>query len=183
MPFTLKNSDKNEMIAILSTWEQSFENRLKDLSKKAKMQKALSIARQMKDTLKSQRHAHLWIAEDSASNDPMAMMIVDDTDHKEKTIRFLLSNLKDPSKGSGLFLVQKLTEMVARTSSKIKTTSENAVGFWSKCPGFRPSPDNSGDYVHDPALPVAGAGLSSVSIFQEGQPSSKSGSKSRKLRR
>ena len=166
MPFTLKHSNKAEMIEILSPWEQSFQQKTKDTSKKAMMKKALSIASQMQGTLAGQTHGHLWIAKNSETNVAMAMMIVDDTGHREKTIRFLLSNQKVPeSKGSGLFLVQKLTEMAARTGSKIKTTSENADRFWRKCPGFSPAPDNSGDYVCEPSSPAAGAGLASMSIF------------------
>ena len=166
MPFTLKHSNKAEMIEILSTWEQSFQQKPKDSSKKEMRKKALSIASQMQRTLAEQTHAHLWIAKESETNAPMAMMIVDDTAQREKTIRFLLSNQKVPeSKGSGLFLVHQLTEMAARKRSKIKTTSENADKFWRKCPGFSPDPDNSGDYVCEPSSPVAGADRASMSIF------------------
>lgn len=167
MPFTLKHSNKAEMIEILSTWEQSFQQKPKDSSKKEMRKKALSIASQMQRTLAEQTHAHLWIAKESETNAPMAMMIVDDTAQREKTIRFLLSNQKVPeSKGSGLFLVHQLTEMAAPKRSKIKTTSENADKFWRKCPGFSPDPDNSGDYVCEPSSPVAGADRASMSIFQ-----------------
>jgi hypothetical protein len=182
MPFTLKNSDKNEMIAILSTWEQSFQQKTKDPAKKARMQKALSIAIQMQVTLDRHTHAHLWIAKHAETDAPMAMMIVDDTGHKEKTIRFLLSNQKNPeARGSGRFLVEKLTQQAAPKGVKIKTTSENADNFWRKCPGFKPSPDNSGDYVCEPSLPGAIAGLGSASFFQEEQKASES--KLRKHRR
>ena len=37
MPFTLKHSNKAEMIEILSTWEQSFQQKTKDRTKKVKM--------------------------------------------------------------------------------------------------------------------------------------------------
>lgn len=182
MPFTLKNSDKNEMIAILSTWEQSFSQKTKDPSKRAMIQKALSIARQMNETLAKQTHAHLWIAKHAENDAPMAMMIVDDTGHKEKTIRFLLSNQKNPeARGSGRFLVEKLTQQAALKGVKIKTTSENADKFWRQCSGFSPSPDNSGDYVCDPSPTKEVAGLGSASFFQGGQNAS--GSKLRKHRR
>ena len=133
----------------------------------------------MQGTLAGQTHAYLWIAKDSETNAPMAMMIVDDTGHRGKNIRFLLSNQKVPeSKGSGLFLVQKLTEMAARTGSNIKTTLENADKFWRKCPGFSPDPDNSGDYVCEPPSPVAGAGLASMSVFSVPKAQKKIGKKS-----
>ncbi len=174
MPFTLSSSNKAEMIEILSTWEQSFQQKTKDTSKKAMMLKALSIAGQMQRTLAEQKHAHLWIAKHSETNAPMAMMIVDDTVGRVKTIRFLLSSQKAlESKGSGQFLVHKLTEMAARTSYKIKTTSENADEFWGRCPGFSPDPDNSGEYVCEPPPPVAGAGPASMSIFTAPKKSGK----------
>ena len=78
MPFTLKHSNKAEMIEILSTWIQSFQHKTKDTLKKDMKKKALSIAIQMRETLAGQTHAHLLIAEDSETNVPMGMMIVDD---------------------------------------------------------------------------------------------------------
>ncbi len=63
--------------------------------------------------------------------------------------------------------------MAARTSYKIKTTSENADEFWRRCPGFSPDPDNSGEYVCEPPPPVAGAGPASMSIFKAQKKSGK----------
>jgi hypothetical protein len=147
MPFEKINLTSNtEASEIVKSWKKTFPSRGGSID--GKTQGAHSIATQMCEALQ-RNHALLWLAQSSETSAPLALMIVDDLAGREKKISFLLANVKNPdARGAGRFLVQELINWAVSKQFTLRTISENADRFWSRCPGFKADSD---EFVFDPA--------------------------------
>lgn len=162
MSFLIEKIDAEKMRLLLQDWKISFSKKKKVTA--AKVRNAESIVEQMIDSLRSQKHGHLWLAKHETSKETCAVLIGDD--HKDGfIIRFVLSNILDEqTKGSGRFLVQEMMNLADKRNFSIRTTSQNADKFWKGCPGFQLDRSNPTDYIYKPNS------LTSQSFFKNPPP-------------
>ncbi|GGI88034.1 GNAT family N-acetyltransferase [Legionella impletisoli] len=169
MTFILKKTDAEKARLLLQDWNDRFSKKNKGILPVIK--NAESIAKQMIETLKSEKHGHIWVAVHEESKESCGVLIADD--HKDGfIIRFLISNLLNKeAKGSGRFLVEELIKLADKRNLSIRTTSQSADKFWKKCPGFQLDQSNPTDYRYQPSSSA------SLNFFQpESQKGKKNGS-------
>lgn len=140
--YTKKNSPPLSLA--LTSWTSSSE-------KKNLTTQASKIAKKALESL-SEPHGYLWSAQ---KNDTIcAVLIADETvDHKgnkEILIRYLVSNVRNPTaKGTGTFLVSKLKDLAKKNLTAIVLVSDNADKYW-KNQGFTINPNDPTQYRWQP---------------------------------